>query len=777
MLFDLQYGWRKWRGQRLQWWIYVLGLSVITALFSLILQLKANIDDRDSHWTKQDAEYLTLAAIKKNGTLDKIQGYPVKAMQGELGINNTTNLLFKRKVIRIGNEKKEANILFYDANFTDVFRFPARIPANIYQSNSILVNESFTKDTTQFFLNGHQYNVSFSLPPAYSSLSGIKIDILMPVFIADQFNPFISNDSEANAESLRLGLPEYYGIAIATEKPNVQLIADRFANYIKKFRSSSDINIDNAFQSWVKAGIELRPKAKRFIDRQLLILVILFSCCVFIFISNYYSLIKFQQIKRATEFRLKRSLGANNLQLLLGLAREQLIFLLTAIFIALALAKLTYQFFTNTELLTDYFATEIPFDASIWILSFIIFCIIFLTFAISIAFANESKLSSSTAKSKSLEPKSLKKQKTLELLQFTFATIALSLTTALSTEQIASFNVDNIELDTQVYQLTNPLNEDLSFLINSLDVVNSTELVLSATSLFAQDDPTLQWGLLGQLFEPDAVNLRFISNSAFALLTGQSATAGKLQNGEVAINYAMAKALAAKLNSKTVLGSVFTTKMMFTDVNVKISKVIENVPHHGLSHKATPFVYYPLTMMEEFGLSLLTPYVYCHAKVKNSCKSKIENLVKANTSNISVQYLGDISDELEQINTGGRIIFTVSLLSSFIILTLLFSGFYFQAKNIIQSKVNNIGTKLALGANKMQIHKEEAKEIIGIVFMSAMLSCPATLLIGNLVELNQTLLQLCYTFALGLVLLSSAQTVIFLMLKTLKLSPNKLLTQ
>lgn len=780
-MFDIVYGWRKWKKQRVQWWIYVVGLGVITALFSLILQIQSTINDRDAHWKFNDTHYVTLAAAQQSGAIKPIQGYPIKALSNEANVLTTTKLFLEKRKVFIDNTYKEANILFYDENFAKVFNLPSDVSLSIYELNTVLVAEGFSHTAAEVTLGKHTYPIKEALPKEYGRLSGLPIDIFMPDHFSDQFNPFIASYDDSKAESIRLGMSNFYGVAITSEKLFADELNSTFSKYVEKYRTSGVVKIESAYQSHISNGIELKPKHRRFINRQLFVLTILFVCCSAIYIGNYTSLLKFQELRRQTEFRLKRNLGASNIQIAWSLAREQSLFIAAATIIALSMSWLLYSLFTRSTVFSEYFVTHTTFDFMTWTISFILLSTLFVVLSITIGFSKNTQAALITERISSLNKDALRKQNILIFVQITFAIVALSLSSTLFSEQLVSLRVKSIDLSTHVYVIDNPIDEDLSLLWESDKWEKDSEIAISAMPLFDHMEPALKWAILGKKLESNPVNVHFINRAALSLLLNGQSPHTTFDSGEVYINEAMADKMASRQrlanNSKGVIDSILSTEMVFAEPNVKVKAVVENQPHQGLSSKNNPYIYFPLTMLDSYGMNPTRAFIYCPVDSKLVCEKDIGNFIEANFSQVELRSIGNIESQLEKLNKGGSLIFLVGLASTVLISVLLFSGFYFQSKNIVLNKAHAMGIKIAIGANSIHIIKEELMLLAKVLLVSSLLGFFSLYGLISYTSLNQSIANAMSIISLLTVASLTVMISTALIQKSLKQSPSSLLNR
>lgn len=777
MLFDIFYGWRQWRAQRVQWLIYVFGLAIITALFTLILQIKLNIDNRDAQWQKSGVHYISFAAQKSDGSIKPIQGYATKEFVSSTKAIAGTNLLFKQVNVSIDNQAKQLNVLFYDKYFTQVFQSPAQMPLNAYEKNLILLADDISNHSNSLLINGQTYPIHESLPKTFSHLSSRPIDALVPLHIYDQINPLLKQATANNVDSIRLGMPVYFGIAITEDVLEPSKYQTLFQQLVDKYRTDSIVQIESTFDSQLFDGIELSPKQKQFVTRQMFIVSVLFVCCLFIFISNYYSLIKFQELRRQAEFQLKRNVGATDKQVLLSLIREQILFLIVSIVAAFIFSWLIHRYFIHSEVFVSYFSDESTFNIKAWLFAFSVVSFLFIILSTTVGFAKQAAVGLPTEKSNSMNKFSLRKQHWITLSQFSFALIALSICSALFFEQITSLRVKTLDLSTFAYKIENPLEEDISLLSQDLSKINKNNIALSANSLFTQSEPALKWANLGEKFKVTNVKVLFVNAPTINLLSSEQGLASTFEHGSVYINQAMAKLISPNTEETSLLGKMLSTEILFSQADVKIAGVIPDHPHSGVAKQQEPFIYFPLSMMAELGAYLTSPFFYCLPEQQSTCEQSINALLKGNFQRVTLSNQGTVSSQLEALNIGGTLIMSVGGLSTGIILMLLLSGFYFQSKNIISNKASMFGLKLAVGANNAQLIRHEVKLIVILLTMATVISSISTYFLIDVISLAPSVAQFTYLTSIALTTLLTLAILVGLLLRTLKLSPNTLLSR
>lgn len=768
---DIKYGWIKWKGHRLQWFIYILGLGFITGLLSLIFQLVINVDNRDAVWKEKDTEYITLASSKTNGDIKFIQGYPIKALMKDPLVKNTSSLLFTSKEVRFENQTVNANILFYDGNFTSVLKLPSNIPQNVYELNGVIVNKEFAKNSEVISLNNTDYKINFFLSKDYEYLSGMRIDILMPIHMYDQFNPFIKSDN--NAETIRLGMPIYFGIGVVEKSLNLDTLKNKFNELLNNFSTSEIVQLDTKFVAYVSRGIQLKPKEKEFIDRQILVLIILFVCCFFIFVSNYFTLMEFHALDRAKEFKLKRNLGATTKHLILASIREQIPFIVISLISAIIFSLGIFTIYANSTVFEQYFTLKITFNWEMWILSYVFLSILFLILSLKIIFLPTSKVGLPTEKSNSFDKHSTKAHTKLTVLQISFAIVALSISSSLIFEQSVSLKSGSTNLETFVYEIINPQNENLTSFIRLISDEES-QVGISASPLFKSNEPSMKWRIQDTNMTSTEVFPAFINKNLFTNLITNYKDNSHLNDNEIAVNQTMAKLISQKSKSNNIIGTLLSLDLMFTERSVRVVKVVNDLPFQGVSAKNEPYIYLPMSSLELFFLNPTSPTFYCIEK--NDCLSVLSKL-DGNYKNVGYLFKSNVASKLNSLNIGGDLIFAISLLVSTLISIILFVGFYYQEKNTINSKLFSLGLKMSLGANYGSLYKEELAKKSTVIFLSILAS---TFLIYLLLYLSNIKVDFILP-AILLTIIFISSTIILIHLKLfhniLKITPYFLMSK
>lgn len=424
-MFSLIYGWRQWRGQRLQWFFIAVGLALFSAMLLLLSQLQRQLNQPQPSWVGADGPLVTVQRqdprgayqLISNAELDKLAQLPEVAALGRVKFGRLNT-----NVARQWHD--QLPVVFFSDNLPALLQLPPPFP----QQTSLTTQPAQSAPTLQpvqsiaaepagkpgVYLS-HWFWTILDKP----ALDGLEVILSH----ADNWRypvlgvlPVAMNRFGAKRPAIWLPLSESARVSSHQLSANFVLTpTDRaistrafeqhFAEYLgfTQLKGAGDLTavttmVDQLPTSWsgghfryllpqeprqtvVVPGVELFPEQRVQLLQNWWLLVCLTVLLAVVVALNLLFALLGQLLKRQQEFALRRMFGAGLARLCRQCLMEQLPLCLAAVVGGLVVFFLLTQQLNQLQLIKYYFGPKgLPFDAGVWLsttllmLGFILLC-------------------------------------------------------------------------------------------------------------------------------------------------------------------------------------------------------------------------------------------------------------------------------------------------------------------------------------------------------------------------------------------------------------------
>lgn len=763
-MFTTLYGWRKWRNQRTQWFLLVLGFALFTTLLTLLLQLGARLLDDRPAWVESSAEFVTIGRKNVDGQLTLIAGNELRKIAKLPQVEEVSRTVHKVYEVKLGEQKLgKLPIVFYSSNFSSMLapqhQFTsvgnagtteqAYVSWEFWQSH---LKDAKDTDVLRLSLNNSErkYRIAGVVPSDMTNFGLYRPAIWLAEseFVYSSPIRFSNGDGSqvmdpemqlAMTRSMVENLPFYLGVARLNQSASPIELEKSFAN-LEETPATNEVRMIEAKETmWILPGLEFNPKEREYLIRQWWLLLILTLGFGLVNIVNLSSIAASQLISRNQEFEIRIAMGARSLSVFSQLLIEQLPMSLAVLILGASGYALLQMQLMSVPVYQSYFGDNgIQTDWGLWFMGtslvLLVICLCNLLPALRLlrgASFSRGRISQRTKRQQWFS-------QAIGTLQICIALFSLSMMGGMLLQEWKQ--QDYTQIDNTLREFKVESQQSLSITPELAEGRPGSTVPLQSTvssSSFVSplsEHPTLSIAGLPneQKFSARriAVAPNYFGQLGIPMLTPEA----KLDQESVIINQSTADSLLqGKEDYSTLLGQRLNLDAMEKQ-ELRILGVVANAPHFGIHNMDVPVVYTHIGKPAKFSphqLYFLTPHEQSgqFAEVLNSWLRR-ESIEAKITEN------GSIGLQLDRLNAGNILLFNSVSFMTLIILGIVFIGVMYQVSGQLMMQVARYGTQLALGAPHHVIRFNIAWRMLAL----SLAAIPLTLLMIKFIAPHFTLI-------------------------------------
>lgn len=716
MLFTLKFGWRLWRGQRLQWSLLALGLGCFSALLLLLLQLGPQLRTPLPGWAQPADLVATVHRTDPQGRYRPVSNAELYRLKRQPEVTALAIAQFEGSELRIAEQNIDrTKLMYYSENLPTVLGLKApfaRTDAGqaqpVYLSHwlwqllgkpevqglDVLVRES-----------DKRYVIAAVLPPALDRFSEKRPALWLPW--EDRFLPYRQMDKDDGIEKF----PGPKALAFAENMPdNIGFIQHKAGTDLTTLTKNYDAMpvewqglqdykmLEDKHQADIIPGIELFPEQRADLLQQFWLLCCLTLLCGAVVAINLVFCLIGQLVQRQHEMGMRQVLGARSTQLSRQLALEQLPLWCAAVAIGGLLYWQGAGLLAGLKVYQQYFGSAgVPFAwgyAAVAVLGLTLFLLLCSQLPLLWLLRRARMFRNRQGQRNLLQQRLAWAQ---QVLQLSFAGLALVLALSLQFQLIQQEKTISRWLPFEEIQLRlNPgIQPDAELQRGELGQYSAAQLAF--VSQFSEPvERKLSTTVNGHTLEFFVHSMEMSSN--YLQFLGADVIAGNATTDSdgIVINQALADRLLETGQTYADLpGTILSYTFPFA-VQVQIRAVIRDLPHRGVAAAPMPMIY---TQLKPFGWGAhLALNVITNPALVDEVTTALEDWADRQGQDLDISYRGTLATQLEQMNEPYWIFARISLLLAGVISLLAALSLYYQLKTQLLLEQSVLATKLAVGA-------------------------------------------------------------------------------
>ena len=716
VLFTLRFGWRLWRGQRLQWSLLALGLSCFSALLLLLLQLGPQLRTPLPGWAQPADLVATVHRTDPQGRYQPVSNAELYRLRQQPEVTALAIAQFEGSELRIAEQNIDrTKLVYYSENLPEVlglktpfFSQQSGQSQQVYLSHwlwQLLGKPEVQGLEVLVRSSDKRYLVAAVLPPAMDRFSDERPGLWLPW--EDRFLPLLNRDEGHDltkgpgpkALAMTENLPGSIGFVKlkgATDLP--QLAQNYDASPVEWLGLQAFKMIEDKHQADIIPGIELFPEQRADLLQQFWLLCCLTLLCGAVVAINLVFCLIGQLVQRQHEMGMRQVLGARSPQLSRQLALEQLPLWCAAVVTGGVLYWQGFELLAGLKVYQQYFGSAgVPFDwgyAAVAVLVLTVFLLLCSQLPLLWLLRRARMFRNRQAQRNVLQQRLAMAQ---QVLQLSFAGLALVLALSLQFQLLQQEKAISRWLPFEELQLQlNPgIQPDAALQRGEFGAYTAAQLAFSGpfTEPLERKLTTSFAGQTLELFVGSLeVSSQYLQFLGAELLAGQAVT----DTDGIVINQALADRLLESGQSYADLSGTTLNYMAPFEVQVQIRGVVKDLPHRGVAAAPMPMMY---TQLKPNGWG---PHKYLTLTTApalvDDVSSALEDWADRQGQDLDISYNGTLASQLEQMNEPYWIFARISLVLAGLICLLAGLSLYYQLKAQLVLEQSTLATKLAVGA-------------------------------------------------------------------------------
>jgi len=716
MLFTLKFGWRLWRGQRLQWSLLALGLGCFSALLLLLLQLGPQLRTPLPGWAQPADLVATVHRTDPQGRYRLVSNAELYRLKQQPEVVELAIARFRPSELRIAEQNIDrTQLMFYSENLPEVlglktpfFSQQAGQSQQVYLSHWLwqLLGKPEIQGLEVLVRNSDKrYLVAAVLPPAMDRFSEQRPGLWLPW--DDRFLSLLDSDKGHDvskgpgpkALAMTENLPDSIGFIQHKTGADLTTLSKNYDATPVEWQGLQDFKmIEDKHQADIIPGIELFPEQRADLLQQFWLLCCLTLLCGAVVAINLVFCLIGQLVQRQHEMGMRQVLGARSLQLSQQLALEQLPLWCAALAIGGMLYWQGTTLLSGLRVYQQYFGSAgVPFDwghMAIAILVLSVFLLLCSQLPLLWLLRRAQMFRNRQGQRNLLQQRLAMAQ---QVLQLSFAGLALVLALSLQFQLLQQEKIISRWVPFEELQLRlNPgIQPDAKLQRGEFGIYTPSQIALSVP-FTEPEERKLTTTVAGHSLEIFVGSVQASSNYlqllGAELLAGDAAT----DTDGIVINRALADRLLEPGQTYTDLPGSTLSYMAPFEVRVQIRGVVKNLPHRGVAAAPMPMIY---TQLKPNGWG---PHLYLTVttapELVDAVSSALEDWADRQGQDLDISYQGTLAKQLEQMNEPYWIFARISLLLAGVISWLAALSLYYQLKTQLLLEQSVLATKLAVGA-------------------------------------------------------------------------------
>ncbi|SQH74454.1 conserved membrane protein of unknown function [Shewanella benthica] len=715
MLFDLAYGWRKWRGQRGIWAILILSLCLFCSLIGFVINLFWLLNSDRPQWVGNTQPLVTVANKDLNGNLQPTSGFEVDLMLGISGVEKVATIATKRSDISLGlQELPRLTIGFYSQSAIELLALPAPFSLANFEAKRGIVSQKFWQQHIEpsaslkqdaLYYRDSPFFIAGSAPASMEKLGDIEIDIWLPdsylqLDVPDMFadNPDVFLKTQANR----------YGFAQLSKKLDLDRLQSAYANLKQQTPRPEGGFTDNHYQPWLIEGVELNPNGRDVLQRQAGILLLLLAGFGFITFSGIVSAYTQQGIVRRSEMSLKIALGSDSRTLVYQLLKENIPALVLVVLVSPIIGLVVVRYAGSITVYEQYFSNGVNFNIWLWILALCLSLSLFMVCAL-MPLKGAIKSTFSRGKQGHMTKAQQRSTRFILLLQLVIITGVTVLTLSLMSEEWRKYT--SIEIAEDILSFQPKVEGGLSLIMSPEQLsgqwsVAGKQLALSSSSFTQLGAQSLKYQVESSTSIEKPINGLYVSENFFSLLGIRLAAPGDLLENSVMINQTMASQLASELDLsswRAAKGLALKVSGFYYEKHVRIAGIVTDQPHFGIAQVVKPLIYLNLKDQNPLFASRIAPVFYTKGGDEVAISSHLNDWASLQSPKLSYSAGIMLVQQIVDTDAAGKLLFLTSSAMALLIIALVVCTLYNKFSHSVKSEQMKWAVMLAVGGQKQTL--------------------------------------------------------------------------
>jgi hypothetical protein len=716
VLFTLKFGWRLWRGQRLQWSLLALGLGCFSALLLLLLQLGPQLRTPLPGWAQPADLVATVHRTDPQGRYQPVSHAELYRLKQQPEVTALAIAQFRSSELRIAEQNIDrTKLVYYSENLPAVlglkapFTRPEAGQAQpVYLSHwlwqllgkpevqglDVLVRES-----------DKRYVIAAVLPPALDRFSEKRPGLWLPW--EDRFLPLLDIDEDHDtskgpgpkALAMTENLPDSIGFIQHKAGTELTALAKHYdATPVEWLGEQAFKMIEDKHQADIIPGIELFPEQRADLLQQFWLLCCLTLLCGAVVAINLVFCLIGQLVQRQHEMGMRQVLGARSPQLSRQLALEQLPLWCAAVAIGGLLYWQGASLLAGLKVYQQYFGSAgVPFAwgyAAVAVSVLTVFLLLCSQLPLLWQLRRARMFRNRQGQRNLLQQRLAWAQ---QVLQLSFAGLALVLALSLQFQLLQQEKAISRWLPFEEIQLgLNPgIQPDAALQRGEFGQYSAAQLAF-ASQFTEPVERKLTTTVNGHTREFFVLSMEMSSNYLQYLGADVIAGTAVTDSDGIVINRALADRLLEPGQTYADLPGTTLSYIAPFAVQAQIRGVIQDLPHRGVAAVTIPMMYTQLKVNgwgPHDGLTLTT-----NPKLVDEVTTALEDWADRQGQDLDISYRGTLATQLEQMNEPYWIFARISMLLAGVISLLAALSLYYQLKIQLLLDQSVLATKLAVGA-------------------------------------------------------------------------------
>lgn len=720
-MFSLIYGWRQWRGQRLQWLFIALGLSLLSAMLLLLSQLYRQLVEPSPAWLGASGPFVTVQRQDPRGRFQYISNAELNKLLQLPEVLDVGRVKFGGlPSVRIAGQRHEdLRVVYYSDNLPQLLQLPAPFSDQPQQKPGVYLSywlwdllDQPALDGLMLVVNqasGWQYPVLGVLPKEFNRFSSQRPALWLPMSESRRGSTEYRGENFADPPSdetiaFNENFPDYLAIAKLAGNTDLIALAQRFDAIETQWLGFASFHLDEEpHQAVMLPGVELFPQQRaRLLNTWWLLCCLSLMLAAVVALNLMVSLLG-QLIRRSHEFGVRRIFGAGFGPLCRQCLMEQLPLCLFALLGGLCGYALFIKLLSTTQLFGYYFGPAgLPFELWTWLGTVVVICGFILLCSLLPLWLLVGKTRFYRNRQAQSHRWQLQLLRSQLLLQASVAGFVLLLAASLQLllwqqqQEMAKYPYSEIEAT-----LKPGYTPDARLQQGQLGGLGPTQLALS-TSSFGNSFST---AMLSALDDSEFSHNVFMVKSSEHYLTFLQAKvlAGSLElaPNQLVLSQSVADKLLQPGQRYADLIGVDLAWQEPMPRNSRISGIVADLPHSGVGQQQQPMIYQLLQPNAFYQYPKL--YVLTAPVLEDAVLDALDEWADQQSLDVELLPKGLLSKQLQTKNESQWLLTQLSLWMALLICVLTCVSLYYQVNAQLALQQQRLGTMLALGAQRSSL--------------------------------------------------------------------------